>query len=151
MNAIPTIPAPLDRYENAIVQHLKRSPKPAFGDLLLIWGWRNSCRASDIPLSHLAERMYDLADRCGLLGMSFATPGASGGMGVLIDASPCREWACIFHELPDTNRSPLYVAERAYWIRVISVLASRLMLAPVDQLPGYDHESAAGPFGQDYL
>lgn len=140
----PKVPQPLDEYENAVVQYLKRTHRPTLADVLAIWGWRHAVEPECVPLPHLAECLWRLCERCQLLGYSFATPGAFGGMGVLIDAAPTREWALL---LDAGTRGPLDDPTRTYWWRVISVLCSRLLMAKVSDLPGYDHDATAGPFG----
>jgi hypothetical protein len=137
---------PLDQYENALIQYLKRSNPPALTDLLKIWGWRCGVDWEDIPLAYLAEAMMEVAERYDLLAYSFATPGARGAMGVMIDAAPGREWALcldVGKEWTDSTIDPHLL----YWGKIISVLASRLRMAEVVKLPGYDHEATVGPFG----
>ncbi len=146
-------PEPLDQYENALVQYLKRSCGNGNGklaDLMVIWGWRNEIRPELIHLSHLAECMNDLAERCDLLGHSMVHPGAFGAMGVICDAAPDREWALSLdrHE-PWWSITDIDMQTWRYWSRIVAVLASRLRMAEVSKLPGYDHDATAGPFGLD--
>jgi hypothetical protein len=136
---------PLDAYENALVVYLKRTPHGhKLTDVLAIWGWRNAVDPSIIHLSHVAECLWSLCERLDLLGHSFNHfPGGFGGYGVMCDAAPSRDWALLL----SADRTALDDPDRVYWFRIVSVLCSRLYMAPVSKLVGYDHDATAGPFG----
>lgn len=151
MNTTTTLsPEPLDIYENALIQYLKRSQPPALSGVLEIWGWRCELEPSHIPLGDLATVLYALCERLDLLSHSLGSfPGGRGGFGVMCDAAPDRDWAqCL-----KVERTELDSPERVYWWRIISVLCSRLRMSEVAKLPGYNHETTNGPFrfarGQD--
>ena len=68
----------------------------------------------------------------------------NGPFDLLCDAAPDREWALGLTERPgDPPMSP----HNRYWWRIISVLCSRLYMAEVRKLPGYNHDATEGPFG----
>ncbi len=137
-------PKPLDEYENALIQYLKRSKSPTLADVRAVWAWRNAVDSSAIGLGDLAASLWELCERLDVLGHSFSSfPGGSGGFGVLCDAAPEREWALLLK----VDRTSLDCPDRVHWFRVVSVLCSRLYMAEVAKLPGYNHDATAGPFG----
>lgn len=137
---------PLDKYENALVQYLKRNSDHYLDDLIVLYGWRVEMHPNTIlaNLPSVVEWVWKLCERCELLGHSFSSlPGGFGGFGVLCDATPSREWALLLK----TGRSSLDDPNRLYWYRILSVLCSRLYMAEVVKLPGYNHDAMVGPFG----
>ncbi len=139
-----TIPTPLDPYENALVQLLKRSTTHTLADVLAIWGWRNATDPSHIDVADVARCLWTVCEKLDLLGHSFSSfPGGLGGFGVMCDAAPGREWALLLSYTPDADASD----EHLYWYHIVSVLCSRLYMAEVAKLPGYDHHATVGPFG----
>jgi hypothetical protein len=138
---------PLDEYENALIQYLKRCActPPKLADLLTIWGWRNAVSPEIIPLSHLAECMWAIVARYDLFGCSNTIPMIRGPLGIYADAAPDRVWmfSLDLGSVPIRQVTP----ERDHWCRLIAVLASRLMMAEVSKLLGYDHQANLGPFG----
>lgn len=138
-------PEPLDTYENALVQYLKRTPKPTLVGVLAIWGWRSAMEPSYIQFGYLAEALWELCERLDLMDHSInSCPGGPGGFGVLCDAEPGREWALCLDA--GDLKDPLTDPNRLYWFRIVSVLCSRLRMAEVARLPGYDHDAKVGPF-----
>lgn len=134
----PASPAPLDQYENALAVYLKRTEQATLSDVLAIWAWRNEVDPSCIHVSHVAQCLWDLCERLGIMGHSLGSfPGGHGGFGVLCDAAPDREWALSLK----VNRTELDSPERVYWWRILSALCSRLRMAKVSQLPGYNHDA----------
>ncbi len=146
----PTSPAPLSECDNALIQYLKRTPGTHHViDVLSIYAWRVGMEDENMSfhLDDIASYLYALCERLDLLGHSLSSfPGGRGGFGVMCDAAPEREWALLLNPgmiLTEPTASP----DRRYWFRVISVLCSRLYMAEVAKLPGYDHDAVAGPFG----
>ncbi len=136
----------LDPYENALVQVLKRSTTHTLADVLAIWGWRNAVDPSQIDVADVARCLFELCERLDLLGHSFNSfPGGFGAYGVLCDAVPSRDWALLLK--PDSPYSEEASLNRTYWFRIVSVLCSRLYMAEVSKLPGYDRHATVGPFG----
>lgn len=147
---LTSAPALLDRYDNALIRHLKRcsGAKVPLNDILALYAWRVEMNPDYVAhhLPSVADYLYQLCERLHLLGASFASPVAFGGLGVMRDAAPDREWALL---LDVGATGPLADSStRVYWRRIVSVLCSRLMMAKVADLPGYDHEAEAedGPF-----
>ncbi len=137
-------PTPLDQYENALIVYLKRHHPSSLDGVRAIWGWRCGIAPSDIDVTDIADALYTLGERLNLLGHSLGNyPGGRGGFGVLCDAAPERTWALSLVGGPGAGESQ----ERHYWFRVVSVLCSRLRMAEVAKLPGYDHDATVGPFG----
>jgi hypothetical protein len=133
MNASITPPAPLDIYENTLVHYVKHSRVPRLESLRQIWGERNYLPPQYVPLWHLAECMGGMADRFSLLCCGGGYPVFPGWLGVYADAAPGRKWATGLQydegELSEDDR---------HWARLIAVLSSRIMLAKISDLPGYD-------------
>ncbi len=130
---------PLTVYENALIAHLKRATVHRLSDVLAIWAWRNEIDPSYVNLSHVAECLWKLCERLDLLGHSFNSfPGGFGGYGVMCDAAPSRSWALL---LTDDCSGLDLREDRAHWYGVVSVLCSRLYMAKVSDLPGYDHDA----------
>jgi hypothetical protein len=146
MPPVASAPAPLDQYENALCQYLKRTVNEPtrLRDLQAIWGWRNAIPADHVPLWHLAGCMWECCERLGLMGCSNTIPLEHGPLGVLMDAAPDRAW--MFRLEVDPERAAEEGERFDYWVRIIAVLASRLRMAEVSKLPGYDHDATEGPF-----
>ncbi len=140
---------PLDQYQNALIVHLKRSRKATLADVLAIWAWRCEMDPSHIELPLVAEHLWDLCERLDLMDHSLGSfPGGRGAFGVLCDAAPERYWALC---LDGDGLSDSPTETHLYWFRIVSVLCSRLRMAEVARLPGYDHEAKAGPFAGGVL
>jgi len=139
-------PEPLDQYENALIQYLKKSGNnsaPRLEDVRAIWGWRCGMTPECVRLTDLAESLYELCERLDLLGSSISMfPSGRGGFGAIADAAPERLWALNLAGMPGPGES----AEKHYWFRIVAVLCSRLRLSEVAKLPGYDHGAKLGPF-----
>jgi hypothetical protein len=159
MNSSTSIPAstpvqPLDEYENALIQYLKHHARtsPRLSDLLAIWSERNAIAPDRIPLDHLAECMWEIVERYGLFGCSNTIPVIHGPLGIYADAAPDRTWMfSLEYDTPSNPAKGIAALEQyaayLYWSQIIAVLASRLMMAEVSKLPGYDHKASFGPFG----
>lgn len=133
LKEIPRV-APLDQYENALVQYLKRSSQARLTDIIAIYGWRCEINPDHISIVHMTESIHGLCARCGLLGNPFD---------LLADASPDSMWRFgLSDAATEENSHPT----TRYWAGVIGVLCSRLRMAEVAKLPGYNHEAAVGPF-----
>lgn len=136
---------PLDQYDNALIQYLKRTHKPTFNGVIAIYSWRVAMDPSYVlrSLSAVASHLWELCEQYDLLGASFSSsPVAFGGLGVMVDAAPGREWALLLQE---NHTDPLASPDRLYWWRIISVLCSRLMMTNVSKLPGYNGDATEGP------
>lgn len=140
-------PEPLDQYDNALIQYLKKSGNnnaPRLEDVRAIWGWRCGMTPECVRLTDIAESLYVLCEQLDLLGPSLSTfPGGRGGFGVIADAAPDRGWTLGLLGAAWVGDSP----DNHYWFRIIAVLCSRLRLSEVAKLPGYNHNAKFGPFG----
>ncbi len=145
---------PLDQYENALVVYLKRSKGPTLSGIFAIWAWRCAIEP-DYAARHvnlIAEALLALVERLDLMHGGIAGP--DGHAGLLNDAAPGREWALILHDLADPHHKPACYPEDEPnavawldWARLVAVLCSRLYMAEVRKLPGYNHDATEGPFG----
>lgn len=101
---------------------------------------------SDYPgiLVPIAECLWDVCERFDLIGHGSMSPAYPGAFGVIADAFREDSWFAL-----DCGTVPVAEAtnERNRWCRLIAVLCSRLFLAEVSKLPGYDHNATEGPFG----
>lgn len=133
-----TASMPLDQYDNALIQYLKRSHHARLPDILAIWGWRCGMEPECISLPHLAEAMLEIVQRFDLLERN------DGVIGLYHDASPDQQWRFGI----ETGNVPIQLAteNRAHWVRLIGVLASRLRMAECAKLVGYNHNALVGPF-----
>lgn len=140
-------PPPLSECDNALIQYLKRDLKGKISDIVSIFGWRCEMDVAYVKLPDIAHWMNKVCETYDLLGPSFASPVEFGSMGVIVDAAPNREWALSL-QLDCPNLSDLQTWN--YWGRIIAVLASRLRMSRVSDLPGYNHDATVGPFGPQF-
>ncbi len=153
-------PEPLDEFDNAVCQYLKRSTHPTLTGILDLWAWSRGIEPAyaSLHLSHIAEHLCVLVERLDLVGVSMT--GHRGAAGLFADADPCRAWCLCLVDLnpqggtprcqyvPSSREARIDQIDSWYqWARFISVLCSRLRMARVADLPGYDHNATAGPFG----
>ncbi len=123
-----------------------------------LWAWSRGIEAAyaALHISHIADALCHLVERLDLVGISMT--GFSGAAGLFADAEPTREWALGLADLNPQSGAPVCLYRpcdgtptqiRAwhYWARLVSVLCSRLRMAEVARLPGYDHDATVGPFG----
>ncbi len=132
-------PTPLDQYENALIQYLKRTARQAakLDDLKALMAWRCEIEPQYVDLIALAEWVYEL--------VMWVKPPAVP-FDLWVHASPSQAWK---YGALETGPVPIKEADDnlVHYARLLAVLCSRLRLTEVAKLPGYDHNATVGPFG----
>jgi hypothetical protein len=145
----PTV-KPLDQYENALIQYLKKTfgGESRLSDLVTLFAWRCNLDRQYVDLPAIAHFMLETVEKSNALG-------PRGIYQLYHDAAPDRQWQ--FGLKDDTKpREPGFMSSHSeavethgHWVRLIRVLSSRLRLTEVVTLPGYNHEAQEGPFAYD--